>query len=77
MVKHTQTIRRQIADELFEFVWPFCGIGALRDNRRIIVAFIRDLNLLVSQWRRSGVFIVTFENISHLSLMFLLLTLNK
>ena len=30
MDKHTQTIRRQIADELFEFVWPFCGIGALR-----------------------------------------------
>ena len=28
MVKHTQTIRRQIADELFERVWPFCGIGA-------------------------------------------------
>ena len=29
MVKHTQTIRRQLADELFECVWPFCGIGAL------------------------------------------------
>ena len=28
MVKHTQTIRRQIADELFECVWPFFGIGA-------------------------------------------------
>ena len=27
MVKHTQTIRRQIADELFECVWPFCEIG--------------------------------------------------
>ena len=26
MVKHTQTIRRQIADELFEFVWPYCGL---------------------------------------------------
>ena len=23
----TQTIRRQIADELFESVWSFCGIG--------------------------------------------------
>ena len=22
-----KTIRRQIADELFEYVWPFCGIG--------------------------------------------------
>ena len=28
MVKLTQTIPRQIADELFECVWPFCGIGA-------------------------------------------------
>ena len=28
MVKHSQTIRRKIADELFECVWPFCGIGA-------------------------------------------------
>ena len=27
MVKHTQTIRRQIADELFEWVWPLCDIG--------------------------------------------------
>ena len=27
MVKHTQTILRQIADELFEYVWPFCEIG--------------------------------------------------
>ena len=30
MVKHTQTIRRQIADELFECVWPLYGIGAGR-----------------------------------------------
>ena len=28
MVKHTQTIRREIVDELFECVWPLCGIGA-------------------------------------------------
>ena len=27
-VKHTETIRRQFADELFECVWSFCGIGA-------------------------------------------------
>ena len=27
MVKHTQTIRRQIANELFECVWLFCEIG--------------------------------------------------
>ena len=24
MIKHTQTIRPQFADELFERVWPFC-----------------------------------------------------
>ena len=28
MVKHTQTIRRQFADELYEYVSPFCGVGA-------------------------------------------------
>ena len=28
MVKHIQTIRRQFADELFECVWPFCGVAA-------------------------------------------------
>ena len=28
MVKHTQTIRRQFPDELFECVWPFRDIGA-------------------------------------------------
>ena len=27
MFKHTQTVRRKIADELFERVWSFCGIG--------------------------------------------------
>ena len=27
MVKHTQTIRRKFADELFEFVWPFCELA--------------------------------------------------
>ena len=25
MAKHTQTIRGQFADELFECVWPICG----------------------------------------------------
>ena len=29
------------------------------------------------QWRRSGVFIVNFEHISHLVLVFLMLTLNR
>ena len=30
-----------------------------------------------NRWRRFGVFFVNFENISHLVLMFLLLTLSK
>ena len=30
MVKHTQTICQETADELFELVWPFCEIGAER-----------------------------------------------
>ena len=29
------------------------------------------------QWRRTGVFIVNFEHISHIALMCLLLTLNR
>ena len=32
MAKNTQTIGRQIADEVFECVWPFCGIVAQRIN---------------------------------------------
>ena len=27
MAKYTQTIRQQIADELFRCVWPFCGVA--------------------------------------------------
>ena len=37
MVKHTLTIRRQFADELFECFWPFCGIGAWRVKNENIV----------------------------------------
>ena len=36
MVKHTQTIRQQIADILFECVWLFCEIDAKRVNYTII-----------------------------------------
>ena len=34
-------------------------------------------NMLNNYWRHSGIFIVNFDRISHLSLVFLLLTLNK
>ena len=40
MVKHTQTIRRQFADELFECVWSFCGFSDIfRGYRRRLVAW--------------------------------------
>ena len=34
MVKHTQTIRQQFADKLFERVWPFEGLtlAGLNEN---------------------------------------------
>ena len=35
MVKHTQTNRRQFADDLFECVWPFYEFGALRVKNRL------------------------------------------
>ena len=40
--------------------------------------FFQDIQifLLRRQWRRSGVFIVNFEHISHLVLVLLLLTLS-
>ena len=46
MAKHTQTISRQIADELFECVWPFCGIGAWRDNGKNITRITISLEKL-------------------------------
>ena len=30
MVNHTQTIRRQFADELFECFWPFCEVTSIK-----------------------------------------------
>ena len=37
MVKHTQTIRRQFGDELFECVCPFCGVGAEIVNGLLVI----------------------------------------
>ena len=37
MAKHTQTIRRQIADELFECVWPFCWNVALKGSSSVLI----------------------------------------
>ena len=45
MVKHTQTIRGQFADELFECIWPFCGIGAWRVNSFFILLYLKTVEL--------------------------------
>ena len=47
MVKHTQTIRRQFAEELFECVRPFCGIGAemVKDNKGIGATLLAAISL--------------------------------
>ena len=46
-------------------------------NTRKNFEICSNLSVKASEWRRSGVFIVNFEHISHLFLVFLLLTLNK
>ena len=44
MVKHTQTIHLQIADKLFECVWPFCGVSTFDLSRtEIIKKFLHGL----------------------------------
>ena len=37
MVKQIQTIRRQIADQLFECVGQFCGIGVSRSRVILVI----------------------------------------
>ena len=59
------------------------GIHLLKTNNRNIRTICEICSKLTiktierRQWRRSGVFIVNFEHISHLVLVFLLFTLNK
>ena len=45
MVKHTQTIRWQFADELFEYVWQFCDIETYR---------VKGLVILGDKWHKIG-----------------------
>ena len=52
MVKHTQAIRRQIVDELFECVWRFCEIGAKRvKKRRVNIAKILRATFYIEHLR--------------------------
>ena len=53
MAKHTQTIRRQIADGLLECFWPFCEIGAKR---------VKVFNLVFPD-RLNGYFLLIIKNI--------------
>ena len=43
---------------------------------RTICEICSELTIKIPDWRRSGIFIVNFKHISHLVLVFLLLTLN-
>ena len=52
MVKHTETIRRHIADELLECVWPICGVGSWGLNNSLQRQF--------SVWHKT-----TFRIINH------------
>ena len=45
-------------------------------SKLIVVSMLHILLILILHWRRSGVFIVNFEHISHVALVFLLSTLN-
>ena len=47
MVKHTQTIRRQFADELTECVWPFV-ILALKGLKKINSESFRNLREIMA-----------------------------
>ena len=45
-------------------------------SKNSVKLFSAGIYMLKANWRRSGFFIVNFEHISHLVLVFLLLTLN-
>ena len=48
MLKHTQIIHRQFANELFEFIWPFCGVSVERVKKigvRIMMILVKYLTL--------------------------------
>ena len=51
IVKYTQTIDRQTADELFECVWPFCDIGAYR-----VKVFVASMIWKIPKHRYSYIF---------------------
>ena len=46
------------------------------DHHKVRFLFNYPVSIYMLHWRRSGVFIVNFEHISYLVLVFLLITLN-
>ena len=55
MAKHTQTIRQQIAEELFECVWQFCEIGAERVNSgSVTLSFTQSKLIALSAKKKKG-----------------------
>ena len=50
MAKHTQTIRRQIADELFECVWPFVNLAlkGLKSFSSNVIIFLPETHLMLT-----------------------------
>ena len=66
MAKYIQTIRRQIADELFECVWPFCEIGT--QKVKYFTSFETTLRMCV-KWKYECLFCV-FQSILDISVNF-------
>ena len=74
MVKHTQTIRRQIVDELFQCVWPFCGIGAskyltaslystyLHEKGSVFPAILPRPTILYTRYEEISFFLLIYVN---------------
>ena len=54
MVKHTKTIRRQIAKELFECVWPFLGLARKIAIKTANITGLRFKNFWYSQTVAKG-----------------------
>ena len=65
---------------LFAESLHFCMFKVNNRNTRIRYEICSKLTIKISEWRhwrRSGIFIANFENISHLVLVFPLLSLGK
>ena len=52
MAKHTQTIRREIADELFECVWRFYEIA---------IDAVTDFIQYINSWNQVGIIITNYD----------------